>query len=101
LKPALFRYSRARSGPATGARLAGLGGGARLAGLGGKARLAGLGGKARLAGLGGDTILAGGSSLVLMMNFRLSRPGARAGSAGRLPLTPARVPELATNGGGR
>jgi len=75
LKPAPFRYSRARSGPATGALLAGLGGGAK--------------------------ILAGGQSLVPVMNFRLARPDALAGSAGRLPLTPARVPELATNGGGR
>jgi hypothetical protein len=83
LKPAPFRYSRACSGPATGARLARLGGGARL------------------ARLGGGAIRASGPSPVPMMNFRLARPGARAGSAGRLPLTPARVPELATNGGGR
>ena len=47
MKPAPFRYSRARSGPATGALLAGLGGGA---------------------------ILAGGQSLVPVMNFRLARP---------------------------
>ncbi len=95
MKPAPFSHYRTRSVPETVVMLAGLGDGAK--------------------------ILAGGQSLDPIMNSRLARPGAPgdvtripcleypraspaqglAGSVGRLPLTPPRVQELATNGGGR
>jgi CO/xanthine dehydrogenase FAD-binding subunit len=85
LKRAPFSCYRARSVPETVARLAGRGDGAKSP--------------------------AGGQIPVPMMNFRLVRPAAPldltwiravlAGSIGPLPPTPARVQELATNGGGR
>jgi hypothetical protein len=60
-------------------------------GVRGQHRLRGGRGRACRAGEGGHAVLASAVRDGLGL----------AGSAGRLPLTPARVQELATNGGGR